>query len=324
MTLKFELRSLDFRKESFPVYYHYYLCKDRGEQFTTTELDELNLNQVYNQYREKHKLPFPEEIISIREKYGLPASKMSEILGFGINTYRNYENGEVPSQANARLIQLAEDPVKFKELVELWDKTDTFKMKLIHKLEKMIAEEEKVLVSYNIEDYLLGESSSNEYTGYKLPDLKKFAEMVIFFSEKLEPFKTKMNKLLFYADFLCYKKTGLSMSGIRYRAIDMGPVPNNFNSIFEYLANKDEIDIWITQLNNGYEGEQFKKSKKRKLNLDLFNETELQILNQLAEKFKNRNASQIVEFSHKEKAWKENEKERKVISYKNYAFDLSI
>ena len=34
------------------------------------------------------------------------------------------------------------------------------------------------------------------------------------------------------------------MSGVQYRAIAMGPVPNNFNSIFEYLGNKDEVDIY--------------------------------------------------------------------------------
>ncbi len=119
MPLKVERRSLDFRKESFAVTYHYYLCEESGEQLTTTEIDELNMTQLYNQYREKHNLPFPEEIREIREKYGLAATKMSEILGFGINGYRNYESGEVPSQANARLIQLADDPAKFKDLVEL-------------------------------------------------------------------------------------------------------------------------------------------------------------------------------------------------------------
>ena len=40
--------------------------------------------------------------------------------------------------------------------------------------------------------------------------------------------------------------------------------------------------------------------------------------------FKDTSTSDIIEISHKEKAWIENEKERKIISYKNYAFDLSI
>ncbi len=106
MSLLIENTHLKFRKEEIPVQYHYYECSETKERFTTTELDNLNLTQVYNTYRTIHNLPFPDEIKKIREYYNLPASKMSEILGFGINTYRNYENGEIPSDSHARLIQL--------------------------------------------------------------------------------------------------------------------------------------------------------------------------------------------------------------------------
>ena len=44
---------------------------------------------------------------------------MAEVLGFGVNAYRNYEAGKVPSKSNARLIRLAKDPNKFMELVEI-------------------------------------------------------------------------------------------------------------------------------------------------------------------------------------------------------------
>ncbi len=81
---------MDFRKETFQIQFQYYLCKDTGEQFTDDELDEVNTNQVYNQYRAKYGIPFPDEIKAIREQYGLPANKMAEILGLGVNVYRNY------------------------------------------------------------------------------------------------------------------------------------------------------------------------------------------------------------------------------------------
>ena len=48
------------------------------------------------------KLPFTEEIRQIRNKYGLPATTMSEILGFGVNQYRLYETGEIPSETNGQ------------------------------------------------------------------------------------------------------------------------------------------------------------------------------------------------------------------------------
>jgi len=325
MSLKSESRSLDFRKESFNVNYHYFLCEDSNEQFTTTEIDELNMIQLYNQYRENHNLPFPDEVKEVREKYGLPANKMSEFLGFGVNSYRNYENGEVPSQANARLIQLANDPDKFKDLVKLSDVLDVKqKDKLLKQINGLIEEKEKNLFSFKFQDYLMGEYISDQFSGYKKPSLNKLTEMVVFFSERLEPWKTKLNKLLFYADFLTFKHTCFSMSGARYRAIDMGSVPNNFNSIFEFMANNDEIDILVTRFSNGNEGEQFKSNPNRPFKPSVFNEIELSILERVSEIFEKTSTSKMIDISHKEKAWIENEKEKNIISYKDYAFDLSI
>jgi hypothetical protein len=53
-TLNKEKRSLDFRKESFEIQFHFYKCDDTGEQFTTESLDLLNTNQIYYQYRAKY------------------------------------------------------------------------------------------------------------------------------------------------------------------------------------------------------------------------------------------------------------------------------
>ena len=118
ITLQREMRMMDFRKESFRVQFQYYVCNDTGEQFTNDELDEANINQVYNQYRAKYGIPFPDEIKEIREQYGLAANKMAEILGLGINVYRNYEAGEVPSVSNGRLIQMVKDPGEFRRLID--------------------------------------------------------------------------------------------------------------------------------------------------------------------------------------------------------------
>jgi uncharacterized phage-associated protein len=146
--------------------------------------------------------------------------------------------------------------------------------------------------------------------------------MVVFFTEKLEPWKTKLNKLLFYVDFTMYKQSGFSMSGVQYRAIPMGPAPNNFNSIFEYLANKDEFDIYYTNFVDGGTGEQFKPNPNKTFDKELFTESELQILKSVAERFKNTSTNEIIEISHKEKAWIDNHAERKLIDYK-YSFELN-
>ncbi len=113
---------LEVRKEKFPILYHYYLCEDTGEEFTDEQLDDLNLAQAYNQYRTLYNLPFPDEIKELREQHGLSAAKMSEILGFGANVYRNYEAGDLPSVSNARLMQLAkDDPDGFNNMIKKYN-----------------------------------------------------------------------------------------------------------------------------------------------------------------------------------------------------------
>ena len=53
-----ERRKLTFQNEEFEYTALFYLCVDSGEQFTTTDLDTVNVNQIYDQYRCKYgKLP---------------------------------------------------------------------------------------------------------------------------------------------------------------------------------------------------------------------------------------------------------------------------
>lgn len=323
MILTKEKRSMNFRKESFEVVFHYYKCEDSGEQFTTEVLDNVNTNQVYNQYRDLFNIPFPEEIIRIRKKYRLSAVKMSAILGFGTNSYRQYESGEMPSISNSRLIQMIDDPKKFIDLVGLCDALDVkTKEKYIKTAHAIVEDRKRNIFNFNLKAYLLGDHLADIYSGYRNPDLDKFTEMVVFFSEQLEPFKTKMNKLLFYADFLMFKQSCFSISGVRYRALEMGPVPNNFQSIFEYLANHNCIDIDYIQFPQGYMGEQFKARKGRAFDQKLFTEIEMSVLIKVAKVFKESSTSNIIETSHLEEAWKKNEKGNNGISYK-YAFDLT-
>src|SRR5580704_7419043 len=270
---------ITFRKEEFEVRLHYYLCEDSNEIFTEGELDTLNLNQAYNQYREKYKIPFPDDIRGIREKYNLSAARMAEVLGFGTNVYRQYEAGEVPSVSNARLIGLAKDPEEFRKLAIVSsvfnEREDNEFFKRIDKL----VNDKKSFLDTALPGYLMNGLETNGagiYTGYKTPSLPKLIEMIVFFTEHVKPWKTKMNKLLFYADFLHFKKTCYSISGAEYVAINLGSVPQNFNSIFEFAALNEDIDIIYQEFSNGGIGEFFSPNKSRVFNPKLFEETEIE------------------------------------------------
>lgn len=322
MSIVKEWRTMSFRKVEFRVLFHVYRCDDTGEQFEDEAFAQLNYNQLINQYRVKFSIPFPEQMRKIRERYALSAVKMSEILGFGPNGYRQYEGGEVPNQSNAKLIQLADDPHEFKKLIAYSASLDQkVKERTLKTIDNLIEEQKRNKFERQLESYFFGTCTPNVFTGFKMPDFRKFSEIVLFFTIHLEPWKTKLNKLLFYTDFTHFKQTGFSMSGVPYRAIPMGPVPNNYNSIFEYLVNRAEIEIHYTNYSDGGIGEQFKPSPGKTFNSELFTDYELEILEQITKRFKNTSSSEIIRISHEEKAWIENNEERKLIDY-NYSFDL--
>jgi uncharacterized phage-associated protein len=127
-------------------------------------------------------------------------------------------------------------------------------------------------------------------------------------------YKTKMNKLLFYADNCAFNRTGYSISGAKYRAIERGPVPYRYESVFDELAENDVIDIFFE--NKGeYTTKLLKGRDDRPFNKALFSEVELQILNEIVDKFKNYTIKEIVDLSHKEIAWKNNNENHNLISY---------
>jgi len=314
--------AMSFRKEEFQIVFHSYRCEETGEQFEDELFSQLNYNQLVNQYREKYTIPFPDQIIAIREKYDLSAVKMSVILGFGANGYRLYEGGEVPSQSNARLIQVVEDPQEFRKFVEVCVELDSsLKEKLFRRIDHLLEIQRDAFFEKQVENYFFEGGKPGKLTGYRKPNLEKFSEMVVYFTEALQPWKTKMNKLLFYSDFLMHKQYAFSISGVQYRAIDMGPVPNNFNSIFEYLSNKNKVDIQNFSFPDGGTGEQFKPNGKSMFRPEVFTNEELAILKTVAERFKKTSTTDIIDFSHKEKAWIENQENKKLIDYA-YSFDL--
>jgi len=327
MVLCREKRTIPFRKEEFGILYHFYKDTD-GEQYTEEHTDEVNINQIYHQYREKYKLPFPDEIKAIRSKYELSAMKMSEVLGFGANVWRNYEAGEVPSESNARLIQVADDEVEFAKLVRLSahldDKT---KEKILAKVDALRKVDDGWRVAFGEEDFLMGNKAGadlpDRYTGYRKPSIERTIELVKFFTAKLAPhlYKTRLNKLLFYADFRHFQLHGVSITGGRYRAIQMGPVPVQYASLYEYAQREGQIKLNEEELNDGGIKGQFMPVTNAPFNAELFEESELAVLDEVCAQFKNTKAKEIENISHEEEAWKLHEKEHSIIDY-NLAFGL--
>ena len=320
--LQKEIRELTYRKDQFKIIAHFYKCEKCGEEFTTTEADTISLVQAHNQYREKYNIPFPEEIAAIREKYELSAAKMSEVLGLGANGYSNYEKGEMPVPALAKLIATAAKPAVFKEfLVDARPHfSDNAFQKAEEKVDFLIEQESHCNPLYpSLNIY----KEPNSYTGYKKPSEEKITGLIAMYIQKCKPEfndKLKLNKLLFYTDFRHYKNYGRSISGLSYRAIQYGPVPANYDNVYAYLENEQTIRSEWVRLSNGSAREVFKTDGD--FETSLFSSEELETINTVIDRFQEMSTWDIVDLSHKEKAWKELESGKQLISYQDYAFEL--
>jgi uncharacterized phage-associated protein/DNA-binding transcriptional regulator YiaG len=315
MRLMKEPQKLAFRKEDFEVVYHFFLCEESGEQFTNDQLDTINMTQVHNQYREKYGIPFPDQIRAIREKYKISANKMSEILGFGANAYRLYEAGDVPSISNGRLILSVVQPEEFIRQVEASSHLLTQKesIKFIETARDVAGHEQRDLWRLSFSP------GPGEYSGYRALDIDKIGQVIACFS-KMDLFKTKLNKLLFYADFYMYQLTGHSITGLEYRAIPYGPVPKDYDYLYLKLQDEQKINIVEVAFDNGQYGEKIEPATKPQK--AYFTETEMAVLEKVMATFKAHTTREIVDISHHEPAWMENKADRKLISYQKYAFNL--
>ena len=109
VTKHFKYETYTFRNEKYTVKRYYYQCVDTGRTFSNAEVDDKVMTDLYAQYRERHGIPSPSNLKSLRNKYGLSAHIMSKIAGIGINQYGLYENGEMPTLAiGLRLASLFE------------------------------------------------------------------------------------------------------------------------------------------------------------------------------------------------------------------------
>lgn len=312
-----EKKKRTYRKEEFEIFEYYYRCNKCKEEFTTTEIDKLNTNQVYNLYREKYSIPFPTQLSSIREHYNLSASKMSELLGFGPNQYRLYESGELPAGGNATVLSLIVNPNSFKEIIMKNKAALTEKKygELIRKIDEKL----NINISKVIESSLFpSDIIPDRLRGFTLPQFQKFANMVLFFIENA-PFKVRLNKLLFYADFIHYKYSGFSITGCKYAAIDMGSVPDQYAYIFGLLESEKYLTTELVKIKDR---EHDKFVAINKFDKSVFNPDEINTLNKVLKRFGGVTTQELMKISHDEKAWKDNISRKSIIDYVTYAPQL--
>ena len=289
----------EFRGEKYDIMYVSYLDEEHGEEFTTTESDTVWYNQATNQYRTRHGIPYTDEIIALRERYGVSAAKMSAILGFGVNQYRLYEMGEVPSESNGKMIRGAMNPRVFLDYVESSRNqlTEREYAKITARVNEVIQQapawfEERAAVS---RIFRTRRGVENGFAPQSTARLKNLLLFVI--GQMGDIFQTKMNKVLFYIDFYSYRERGMAISGLAYNAIDFGPVPQRWDRVYSAF---DEI---IPQTRLVRDQECIALTATAEADMGCFSDSERGIIDSVCRKMKQLSAHDISELSHNEPAW---------------------
>lgn len=134
---------------------------------------------------------------------------------------------------------------------------------------------------------------------------EKYKEMILAYIRKGSAkdgkiLKTKLAKMLYLADFAWFYDHLESMSGMQYRSIKYGPVPDMYFRAIDELeeAGKIAIDhkneMLLISENKSSQKQALKKISKQEMNL----------IGKIAKKWKDKKTKEIVHFAHNQLPYK--------------------
>lgn len=132
---------------------------------------------------------------------------------------------------------------------------------------------------------------------------EKLEASILFFLKKANNGhlgKTKLMKLLYYADFDHAEQYGDPITGARYRKLSQGPVPIEAMNLLDEMAAEGKINV--DECPSG-PYKQFRYEALEEPNLNVFSDSELAILEQVVARWRDEPLSRIVAATHDEMPW---------------------
>lgn len=283
----------------------FYFCANADEEeneFETGSMTNENLLNARNAYRIKHGLLTSDEIVAIRESYGLSQVDLARLLGWGEATISRYESKAIQDDAYDTMLRLIKDnPLQALDLLKknggkfTTHKRNEIRSKIVEKLD-----------SYG-KEYLTRQTLEGEYAGFEDPsdsngftslNIDKLEAAISYIAGKVSNlFKVKLMKMLWYADALSFKKYDCAITGLVYRHYEMGALPIGHYSLMnlEKLNVQEEVSVNYDSMLHIYPTEG--------MDYSILSNNEKKILDTVIKKFKKSKAQEIVNYMHKEKAY---------------------
>lgn len=144
----------------------------------------------------------------------------------------------------------------------------------------------------------------------------KLKELILYISEKCASQSkygaVKLNKILYFSDFLYFAVYGSPITGVEYQKLEHGPAPKRLVPLREELIQDGSLAIQNIQLISG--GTMKKPVNLRRADLSLFSASEIAVVDQVIEAVRGATADRISELSHRKVGWKV-ARDREVIPY---------
>ncbi len=136
-----------------------------------------------------------------------------------------------------------------------------------------------------------------------MPNLPKYKQMILTYlrmniSKDGKIPKTKLAKLLYLADFAWFYDNLESMSGMQYRKIAFGPVPDTFFRAIDELEQDGKIHV-DRKTDDGkgmFLISELESNKNEKI--ETISNSEKALMKKIAEKWKGKKTQEIVNFTH--------------------------
>lgn len=294
---------LPVRGEDIHVESNIRVCSCGNELFDVN-LEDENLSRAYDIFRKKHDILSPNEIKSIREMYGLSQRTLGKLLGWGEITVHRYESGAIPDASHNLMLKAFRNPEIVRDFLRESQNQipKTTYSRALDVVQGLIEEKkqeifkEKVISTFQ-------HSSLDQDSGFAQFDFGKFYNAVLYFAQHIDLlWKTKLNKLMFYFDFLCFKEYTVSATGSKYLKFEHGPVPNEYEILLWFMEEEGLITQMPESLGE-HKGHVIKALTD--VDLDVFEEYEFKLLHEVCLKYGKYNSGEIREISHQEKGWVE-------------------
>jgi hypothetical protein len=132
----------------------------------------------------------------------------------------------------------------------------------------------------------------------QVPNEAKFKELMLYVAEKSASDPdfgaTKLNKILFFSDFLAFARLGQPVTGVDYQRLKWGPAPRRLIPVQKELVESGEAAV--IPIARGYT--QKRLVALRSANLGLFTPDEVALVDSVIELLNGRRAIDVSELSH--------------------------